>query len=52
MYNKVETDSDMNTSDKKGKPKDSGEVEIHETLGVPEETITSEDLDNQITHQL
>ena len=32
--------------------KDSGGVEIHETLNVPEETITYEDLDNQITHQL
>ena len=34
------------------KPKDSGELEIHETLDVPEDNINSEDLDNQSTHQL
>ena len=32
--------------------KDSIEVEIHDTLDAPEETITSEDLYNQSTHQL
>ena len=47
----METDSDMDISDKDG-PKYSGEVEIHETLDLPKETITSEYLDNQITHQL
>ena len=26
--------------------KDSGEVEIHQTLDAPDDTITSEDLDN------
>ena len=49
--NRLETDSDMDISDN-NKPTDYGEVEIHEMLDVPEETITSEDLDNQSTHQL
>ena len=43
MYNKVETDSDKDINDDDD-PKYYGELEIHETLGVPEETITSEDL--------
>ena len=34
------------------KPKYSGEVEIRDTLDVPEDNITSEYLDNQITNQL
>ena len=51
MENKVETYSDMNISDN-NEPKYSEEVEIHETLDVTEETITSEDLNNQSTHQL
>ena len=33
-------------------PKDSAEVEICETLDVPEDNITSEELDNRSTHQL
>ena len=51
MYNKLETDSDMDISDD-DKPKDSGEVELCETPDVPEDTITSKDMDNQSTHQL
>ena len=34
------------------KPEDYREVEIHEALDVPENNITSEDLDNRSTHQL
>ena len=33
-------------------PKYYGEVEIHDTLDVPEDTMNSEDLDNQSTRQL
>ena len=51
MENKVETNSDMDISDE-DYPEDYREVEIHETLDVSEETITSEDLDNQSTHKL
>ena len=47
----VEIYSDMGISEK-NEPKYSGEVETHETLDVPEETITSEDLYNKSTHQL
>ena len=41
----------MNISDDY-QPKDYGEVEIHETLDSPEETITSEYLDNESTQKL
>ena len=41
----------MNVSDNND-TKDYGEVEIHETLDVPEETITPEDLYNQSIQQL
>ena len=47
----VEIDSYMDISDK-NEPKYSGEVETHETLDVPEDTITSEDLYNKSIHQL
>ena len=49
--NRLEIDSDMDISDN-NKPKDYGEAEIHEILDVPEETITSEDLDNQSTQKI
>ena len=42
--------SDIDISDY-NEPKDYGEREINETLDVIEDTITSEDLDNQNTHQ-
>ena len=42
--------SDIDISDY-NEPKDYGEGEINETLDVIEDTITSEDLDNQNTHQ-
>ena len=51
MEKKLEIDSDMDISDN-DKPKDSGKVEICDTLDVPEYSITSEYLDNQITHQV
>ena len=51
MDNKVETYSDMYISDN-DEPKYYWEVEIHETLGVPEYTITSEDLYNKSTQKL
>ena len=41
----------MDISDN-GEPKDSGEVEIHETLDAPEYTMTSEDLDDKSTYKL
>ena len=33
-------------------PKYSGEVEIHETLDAPEDSRTSDDLDNENTQKL
>ena len=51
LTTRVEIDSDINISDNE-EPKYSGEAEIHEMMDVPEETITSEDLDNKSNHQL
>ena len=49
--NKLETYLDMDISDN-DKPKYYGEVEIYEMLDSPQETINSEDLDNQSTQKL
>ena len=51
MDKKLGTNSGIDISDYY-EPKYSGEVEINKTLDTPEETITYEDLDNQITHKL
>ena len=48
---KTETDSDIGISED-DEPKASGEVKIHDTLDIPEYTIISEDLNNQINHKL
>ena len=50
IYNKVETYWDMNIS-VNDDHKDSGEVEIHKTMDSLRNIITSEELDNQSTHQ-
>ena len=47
----METDSYIDIS-AEDEPKYYGEVEIHKIMDAPEEIITSEDLDNQSTHQL
>ena len=51
LDNNVETYLNMYIS-VNNKPKDPREIEIHEMMDVPEDTIISEDLYNQSTNQL
>ena len=49
MENKEKTDLYVNISDN-DEPKYYGEIEIHETMDAPEETINFQDLNNKINH--